>query len=491
MPERVEVGVARAVGAGVEGDEGLVGEIADGSQRRAHQEQARDREQDRAVGWRRAVRAAGVGEVEFGVGGGHRAVDGGVLAGHVGGGGGAQHRQVAVGHRHVGGVAQHLGRRFLVGSRQRRLVALGPLRDLVHEPEHVHLVEGRVLDLDAVGVDGVGEHLLQPFQSQRPPGARVGHVGEVVGQQQQRRPLVEAVVEVGLEVPRFGEEPTELLQRAGQAGFEVGRERVRDLQLHVEVDQLHRAVGGGVVVVEGDRVFRTSRVVGDVRAQDRDQLFQVGGPAGRLPLVQQGRLRTEPVEVELPIRFVVGVLFPGERPGEVGQRETSRRPHVFEQILRGGFFALVQFGVHALLAERQRGGIDGGVVDGDRHLRHHRRRGTRPPQLHAHRVRPVGLRARVPRVLVGGFGHLGVAVLPVHVELDAVGRETVDGGPDRHVAAHRRPFAGAFDRGQRDVPVPVVDRPFALAFGARGVRRAGRGRAVAVSVSPRSASTGV
>ena len=48
----------------------------------------------------------------------------------------------------LGRVAEHLRRRFGVGRGQRRLVAPGPLRDLVDEAEHVHLVEGRVLDLD-------------------------------------------------------------------------------------------------------------------------------------------------------------------------------------------------------------------------------------------------------------------------------------------------------------------------------------------------------
>ena len=135
-------------------------------------------------------------------------------------------------------------------------------------------------------------------------------------------------------------------------------------------------------------------------------------------------------------------------------------------------------------------GIDGGVVHVHRHLRDHRRRGARPPQLHAERVRPVGLGARVPGVLVGRLRHLGVAVLPVDVELDPVSRETVQGGAHRERAAHRLTFAQAFDGGEREVPVPVVRRAVAAAFGAGAVRSCRSRLTVAESVSPRSARHG-
>ena len=278
---------------------------------------------------------------------------------------------------------------FRIGSGERRLIALGPLGYLVDEPEHVHLVEGRVLHLHAVGVDRVYEHLPQAFERERPPAARPRHVREVIRQQQQRRPLVEAVVVIGLEVLRFGEEGTQLPQRTSEARFEISGQRVRDLQLHVEVDQLHRPVSGGVVVVERDRVHGPCLVVGHIGAQDRDQLFQIRGAVSRLPLVQQRRLGTQAVEVELPIGFVVGVLCPGERPLQIWQRISPGRPHVAEQVLSGGFFALVHFGVHALLAQRQRRGVAGHVVHVDRHLRAHRAARARTPQLHGHGVRPV------------------------------------------------------------------------------------------------------
>jgi len=81
--------------------------------------------------------------------------------------------------------------------------------------------------------------------------ARRRHRGEVVGEQQERRALVEAVVVVRLEVLRFGKEGAELLQRDLQTRFQIRRQGPRVLQLDIELDQLHRPVGGRVVVVEG------------------------------------------------------------------------------------------------------------------------------------------------------------------------------------------------------------------------------------------------
>src|ERR1035441_6701950 len=62
-------------------------------------------------------------------------------------------------------------------------------------------------------------------QSPRAPAARTWHMGEVVRQQQQCDPLIEAVVVVGLEMLGFGEKSPQLLERTSEACFEICRQR--------------------------------------------------------------------------------------------------------------------------------------------------------------------------------------------------------------------------------------------------------------------------
>ena len=193
-----------------------------------------------------------------------------------------------------------------------------------------------------------------------------------------------------------------------------------------------------MVVVEPRRVHASHLVVGHVRAQDRDQLVQVGRVAGGLPLVKERRQRLQAIEVEAPERVVVGIFGPGERPRERRQRVAACGPDVVEQVVRRGRVALVELGVHALLAERERRRVDGPVRDGDGGRGGDRGCRTRPPELDGGGVRPVRLGVRVPGVLERRLGDLAVAVDPVDVELDPVA-ERAARQPLR-VAPSRRPW---------------------------------------------------
>jgi hypothetical protein len=79
------------------------------------------------------------------------------------------------------------------------------------------------------------------------------------------------VVEIGLEVRRDGEERSEAADRGDEVSVERGREHLPALQLRVRVDEHHRAVRGGVVVVERQPVEPPHRVMGDERRQDLDE----------------------------------------------------------------------------------------------------------------------------------------------------------------------------------------------------------------------------
>ena len=158
-------------------------------------------------------------------------------------------------------------------------------------------------------------------------------------------------------------------------------------------------------------------------------LFEVGGVAGRLPLVEQRRQRLHAVEVEAPERVVVRILGPGERPAERRQGVAARGPDVVEQVVRGRRVALVEQRVHALLAERDWRCVDGLVRDAHRGRRGHRGRRAGAPELHRGRVRAVRLGVRVPGVLVRRLGDLRVAEDAVDVELDPVAEGAASAAP--------------------------------------------------------------
>ena len=205
------------------------------------------------------------------------------------------------------------------------------------------MIEGRVLDLDAVvidgdlgGIAGVAHQPAEAGERQRLPGIGLGHVGEIRRGHEQRGGFVEPVVFPFLEVRRIGEERGQLLDGRLHRCIQIGGQIAGSIQFAVDVDQHHLAKRRGVRVVQKGvrRHERTRSVIRRVAPQNVGQLVAVRRVAGRVKREEEIRKRAQSVKQQPPV-LVRRILLPRE-----GQREgdwllaRAQVPNVLQGLVR-------------------------------------------------------------------------------------------------------------------------------------------------------------